>query len=117
MADKAITYLRYQHALAPAKPWFLYYATGTAHAPHHAPKEWIAKYKGKFDMGWDKMREITLARQIKLGILPPYTKLTKRPADIPAWDSLSADQKHLYAHMMEVYAAALVVRGLSRPAA
>jgi arylsulfatase A-like enzyme len=107
LADKAIAWLRMQHALAPNKPWFLYYATGTAHAPHHAPKEWIAKYKGQFDQGWDKVREETLARQIKLGIVPANTQLTKRPEQIPAWDSLSADQKRLYAHMMEVYAGAL----------
>jgi arylsulfatase len=96
-----------QHALAPAKPWLMYYATGTAHAPHHAPKEWIAKYKGKFDQGWDKVREETLARQKKLGIVPANTQLTKRPDGIPAWDTQSAEQKRLFAHMMEVYAAAL----------
>jgi len=83
------------------------YATGTAHAPHHAPKDWIAKYKGQFDQGWDKVREETLARQIKLGIVPANTQLTRRPDQIPAWDSLSLDQKRLYAHMMEVYAGAL----------
>jgi arylsulfatase A-like enzyme len=77
---------RMQHALAPSKPWLLYYATGTAHAPHHAPKDWIAKYKGQFDQGWDKLREETFARQI--GVLPPDTKLTARPEQIPAWDSL-----------------------------
>jgi arylsulfatase len=107
LADRAIDWMRMQHALAPNKPWLLYYATGTAHAPHHAPKEWIEKYKGQFDQGWDKVREETLARQIKLGIVPPNTQLTKRPEQIPAWDSLSADQKRLYAHMMEVYAGAL----------
>jgi arylsulfatase len=107
LADKAITWMRMQHALAPNKPWLLYYATGTAHAPHHAPKDWIAKYKGQFDQGWDKVREETLARQIKLGIVPPNTQLTTRPEQIPAWDSLSADQKRLYARMMEVYAGAL----------
>lgn len=107
LADKAIGWMNMQHALAPNKPWFLYYATGTAHAPHHAPKEWIAKYKGHFDQGWDKVREETLARQIKLGIVPAGTQLTKRPNEIPAWDSLSPDQKRLYAHMMEVYAGAL----------
>jgi arylsulfatase len=107
LADKAIDWMRMQHALAPNKPWLLYYATGTAHAPHHAPKEWIAKYKGQFDQGWDKVREETLARQIKLGVVPPNTQLTKRPEQIPAWDSLSDDQKRLYAHMMEVYAGAL----------
>ena len=107
MADKAIAWMRTQHALAPNKPWLLYYATGTAHAPHHAPKEWIDKYKGQFDQGWDKVREETLARQIKLGIVPPNTKLTRRPDQIPAWDSLSPDQKRVYARMMEVYAGAL----------
>lgn len=107
MADKAIAWMQMQHSLAPNKPWLLYYATGSAHAPHHAPKDWIAKYKGKFDQGWDKVREETLARQIKLGVVPSNTQLTKRPEQIPAWDSLSADQKRLYSHMMEVYAANL----------
>ena len=107
LADQAIKTMRMQHALAPHKPWFLYYATGTAHAPHHAPKEWIAKYKGQFDKGWDQVRKETLARQIKLGVVPKGTDLTRRPEQIPAWDSLSADQKRLYARMMEVYAGAL----------
>jgi arylsulfatase len=107
LADKAIAWMQMQHALAPNKPWLLYYATGTAHAPHHAPKDWIAKYNGQFDQGWDKLREETLARQIELGVVPPDTKLTPRPKEIPAWDSLSADQKRLYSRMMEVYAAAL----------
>ena len=107
LADKAIAWMRLQHSLAPNKPWLLYYATGTAHAPHHAPKDWIAKYKGQFDQGWDKLREETLARQIKLGVVPPNAKLTARPEQIPAWDSLSADQKRLYARMMEIYAGAL----------
>ncbi|MBV9776119.1 MAG: arylsulfatase [Acetobacteraceae bacterium] len=107
LADKAIAWMRMQHALAPNKPWLLHYATGTAHAPHHAPKDWIAKYKGQFDQGWDKVREETLARQIKLGVVPPGTQLTKRPEEIPAWDSLTADQKRLFARMMEVYAGAL----------
>jgi arylsulfatase len=107
LADKAIAWMRMQHALAPSKPWFLYYCTGTAHAPHHAPKDWIAKYKGQFDQGWDKVREETLARQKKLGVVPENAQLTKRPEQIPAWDSLSADQKRLYARMMEVYAGAL----------
>src|SRR5215510_4822174 len=107
MTDKAIGWMRMQHSLAPNKPWLLYFATGSAHAPHHAPKEWIEKYKGQFDQGWDKVREETLARQMMLGIVPANTHLTKRPDQIPAWDSLSADQKRLYAHMMEVYAGAL----------
>ncbi len=107
LADKAIEWLQLQHALAPDKPWLLYYATGTAHAPHHAPKEWIDKYKGQFDQGWDKVREETLARQIKEGVVPAGTQLTKRPEQIPAWDTLSPDQKRLYSRMMEVYAGAL----------
>ena len=107
MADHAIARIRMLHAVAPDRPWVTYYAPGTAHAPHHAPKEWIAKFKGQFDMGWDKMREATIARQKALGIVPPNTQLTPRPKEIPAWDSLSADQKKVYAHMMEVYAAAL----------
>ena len=107
LADQAINYIRMQHALAPTKPWLVYYATGTAHAPHHAPKEWIAKYKGQFDQGWDKLREETFARQIKTGVIPPGTKLTKRPEQIPAWDLLEPDRKRLYARQMEVYAGAL----------
>lgn len=107
LADKAIGWLRMQHALAPNKPWLLYYCPGTAHAPHHAPKDWIARYKGQFDQGWDKVREETLARQIKLGVVPPNTQLTKRPEQIPAWTTLSVDQKRVFARMMEVYAGAL----------
>ena len=107
MADKAIAWMRMQNALAPTKPWLLYYATGTAHAPHHAPKDWIERYKGKFDQGWDRLREETFARQKRLGVVPQDTQLTPRPQQIPAWDSLSADQKRVYARMMEVYAGAL----------
>ncbi len=107
MADKAIAWIRMQHAVAPAKPFFVYYAPGSAHAPHHAPKEWIAKFKGQFDQGWDKVREETFARQKRMGVIPASAKLTPRPKEIPAWDSLSADQKRLYARMMEVYTAAL----------
>ena len=76
-------------SLAPGKPFFVYYAPGAGHAPHQAPKEWIAKFKGQFDQGWDKVREETLERQKKLGIVPADTKLTPRPKEIPAWDSLS----------------------------
>jgi arylsulfatase len=107
MADKAIAWIRMQHSVAPQKPFFLYYATGTAHAPHHAPKDWIAKFKGQFDQGWDNVREETIARQKKLGVVPANALLTPRPKEIPAWDSLNADQKKVYARMMEVYAAAL----------
>src|SRR6202162_3117249 len=107
MADKAIERIRLLHSLAPDKPWVTYFAPGTAHAPHHAPKDWIAKFKGQFDQGWDKVREETLARQKRLGIVPQDTQLTERSAGIPAWDSLDADHKKVAAHMMEVYAAAL----------
>ncbi|MFL5399666.1 MAG: sulfatase-like hydrolase/transferase, partial [Myxococcales bacterium] len=107
MADHAIARIRLLHAVAPQKPWVTYYAPGTAHAPHHAPKESIAKFKGKFDMGWDKMREITFEKQKHLGIVPPNAKLTPRPAQIPAWDSFDADHKKVFARMMEIYAAAL----------
>jgi arylsulfatase A-like enzyme len=82
-------------------------APGTAHAPHHAPKDWIAKFKGQFDQGWDKAREETLARQKAQGVVPQDTQLTERSEGIPAWDSLDADHKRVAAHMMEVYAAAL----------
>jgi len=102
MADKAIARIRLLHAMAPDKPWLQYYD-----APHHAPKEWIAKFKGQFDQGWDKLREETFARQKQLGIIPANTELTPRPKEIPAWDSLDADHKKVYAHMMEVFAAAL----------
>ena len=107
MADRAIHWIRMQHATAPNKPFLAYYAPGTAHAPHHAPKEWIVKFKGKFDQGWDKVREETFARQKAAGLVPANAQLTERSAGIPAWDSLNADQKKVYAHMMEVYAAAL----------
>jgi len=107
MADQCISRIRMLHSVAPQKPWLAYYAPGTAHAPHHAPKEWIAKFKGQFDQGWDKAREQTLARQKKLGVVPADTKLTQRSPGIPAWDSLNADHKKVAARMMEVYAAAL----------
>jgi arylsulfatase A-like enzyme len=107
MADHAIARIQMLHAVAPDKPWLTYFAPGTAHAPHHAPKEVIAKFKGQFDQGWDKVREQTIARQKAMGIIPEDTKLTERSAGIPAWDSLDTDHQKVYAHMMEVYAAAL----------
>jgi arylsulfatase A-like enzyme len=105
MTNQAISWVRYQQALSPDKPFFMYYAPGATHAPHHVSKEWIEKYKGKFDQGWDKLREETLARQIKLGIVPPGTKLAPKPADIKDWATLSADEKKLFTRQMEVYAA------------
>jgi arylsulfatase len=104
MTDQAINWMSYQKSLTPEKPFFMYFAPGATHAPHHVPKEWIAKYKGKFDGGWDKMREETLARQIKLGVVPAGTKLAKKPEAIKDWDKLSDDEKKLFAHQMEIYA-------------
>jgi arylsulfatase len=104
MSDQAIRWIREQHALAPEKPWFAYYAPGACHAPHHAPKEWIEKFRGKFDQGWDKVREETLARQIKLGVVPQGTELVAMHKDVTPWAKLSDDQKKVYARMMEVYA-------------
>jgi len=107
LADHAISWIRKQHAISPDKPFLAYYMPGTAHSPHHAPKEWIDRYKGRFDKGWDKVREETFRRQKELGIIPANARLTPRPREIPAWDSLSGEQKKLCARMMEVYAAAL----------
>jgi arylsulfatase A-like enzyme len=104
MTNQAISWVRYQQALAPDKPFFMYYAPGATHAPHHVPKVWAEKYKGKFDQGWDKMREMTLERQIKMGIVPPGTKLAPKPADIKDWDKLTPDEKKLFTRQMEVYA-------------
>jgi len=104
MTNQAISWVRYQKALSPDKPFFMYYAPGATHAPHHVAPEWIEKYKGKFDQGWDKMREITLERQKKLGIVPESTKLGPKPADIKDWETLSADEKKLFTRQMEVYA-------------
>jgi arylsulfatase len=104
MTDQAISWVRFEHALKPDKPFFMYFATGATHAPHHAPKEYIDKYKGKFDQGWDKVREETLERQKKLGLVPQNAKLAPKPKDIKDWDKLSADEKKMFAHQMEVYA-------------
>ena len=89
MTDKAIAWMQFQKALTPDKPFFIYFAPGATHAPHHVPKEWIAKYKGKFDQGWDALREETLARQIKLGVVPAGTKLAPKPEAIKDWNALS----------------------------
>jgi arylsulfatase len=104
IADKSIAWVRQAKAISPDRPYFLYVATGATHAPHHAPREWIDKFKGKFDGGWDKYREETLARQKRLGVVPKDTELTTRSKGLPAWDALNADQKRLYARMMEVFA-------------
>ncbi|MBL8849708.1 MAG: arylsulfatase, partial [Planctomycetaceae bacterium] len=105
LVDKSISWLQRTRSIAPDKPYFLYMSTGATHAPHHVSPEYIARYKGKFDAGWDKYREETFARQKQLGVVPQDSELTKRPEELPAWDSLSADQKKLFARMMEVFAA------------
>jgi arylsulfatase A-like enzyme len=104
MTTKAIEWMRFHQALTPDRPFFTYFATGATHAPHHAPKDFIAKYQGKFDGGWDKMREETLKRQIELGVVPAGTKLPPMHNDVKAWSTLSADEKKLFARQMEVFA-------------
>jgi arylsulfatase A-like enzyme len=104
LADKAIQWVRRQKSLVPDKPFFMYFAPGATHAPHHVPKEWSDKYRGKFDQGWDKLREETFARQKKLGVIPPDCELTKRHPVIPAWDDISPEMKPILARQMEIYA-------------
>ncbi len=105
ITDEAIAWTRNIRAADRDKPWFVYFSTGAAHAPHHAPKEWRDKYVGKFDHGWDKQRELTHAKQLADGIIPKGTKLTPRPKEIPAWDDQPADAKKVYCRLMENYAA------------
>ncbi|MFT3882914.1 MAG: arylsulfatase [Gemmatales bacterium] len=105
MTDEAIAWTRNVRAADPDKPWFNYFSTSGVHAPHHPPKEWLEKYKGKFDYGWDKQRELTHAKQLEMGIIPPGTKLTPRHKSIPAWDDQSADAKKVFCRLMENYAA------------
>jgi len=107
LADDMIDWVHNQKAQAPNKPFLIYFSPGSTHAPHQAPPEYIARFKGKFDQGWDKMREETWKRQLKMGIIPKGTKLTPRPAEIPAWDSLTPGEKAFAARTMEVAAAQL----------
>jgi len=107
LADKAIGYIHQQKSIAPDQPFFIYFAPGATHAPHHVPKDWIAKYKGKFDQGWDALREQTFARQKQLGVIPQACELTKRPDEIPAWDTMDARLRPVLAREMEIYAAYL----------
>ncbi len=104
MTEKAMEWVKTQKSLTPDKPFFVYFAPGATHAPHHVPKKWIEKYKGKFDEGWDKLREQTLERQKKLGIVPENTQLAPKPKDIKDWNTLSNDEKRLFSHQMEVFA-------------
>jgi arylsulfatase len=104
MTDKAINWIGQQKALIPDKPFFVYFAPGAVHAPHHVPKEWADRYKGKFDQGWDKLREEIFARQKKLGVIPQNCQLTQRHKEIPAWDEMPAALKPVLIRQMEVYA-------------
>ncbi len=105
MTEKAIQWMQSVKSLTPSKPFFMYFAPGATHAPHHVPADWIAKYKGKFDAGWDKLREQTLANQKKLGVVPENAVLAPKPSAIKDWDSLTPDEKKLFARQMEVFAA------------
>ena len=104
LADHAIRWVSQQKALVPDKPFFMYFAPGATHAPHHVPATWSDKYKGKFNAGWDKLREETFARQKKLGVVPEDAQLTRRHDEIPAWDAMPADLKPVLARQMEIYA-------------
>ncbi len=104
MTDRAISWVRQQKALMPDKPFFVYFAPGAAHAPHHVPKEWADKYRGAFDQGWDAVREETFARQKELGVIPPEAELTERHDEIPAWDDMPEELKPVLARQMEIYA-------------
>jgi arylsulfatase len=104
MTDKTIKWIAQEKALAPDKPFLIYFAPGATHAPHHVAKEWADKYKGKFDQGWDKLREETFARQKQLGVVPADCQLTARPKEVPAWDSMPESFKPVLRREMEVYA-------------
>ena len=104
LTDEAIDWIHNVRAASRDKPWFCYFSTGAVHAPHHVPKEWQGKYKGKFDHGWDKEREIIHKRQVEMGVIPKTAKLTSRPAGIPSWESRSDDEKKVYLRLMENYA-------------
>ena len=104
LADKAILFLKDLRATAPEKPFFLWFTPGACHAPHQAPREYIDRYRGQFDIGWDRWRDAVFARQLESGLLPPETQLSERPSWVPPWDSLTAEEQRLAARMMEVFA-------------
>src|SRR6201747_1003875 len=104
MADEATSYMKDLNAAAPEKPFFLYYVPGGSHSPHQPKAEWVEKFKGKFDAGWNAMREQIFANQKRLGVIPDNAKLTEWPDSLPKWETLSADQKKLFARQAEVYA-------------
>jgi arylsulfatase A-like enzyme len=105
LADRAIDYLRTQHSLVPDKPFFIYFAPGACHSPHHVPQEWIRRYEGAFAHGWDRQREITFARQKELGAIPPDAELTARPEGLPAWEEMAPELRPVLERGMETYAA------------
>lgn len=107
LVDRAINWLHNQQASAPGKPFFMYYAPGTAHAPLQAPEDWIARFRGKFDQGWDRARDEILQRQLRDGVVPPGTRLAERQPEIPPWEGLSEAERKVYARYMEVFAAML----------
>jgi arylsulfatase len=107
MTDRAINWMRYSKSVSPQKPFLMKFAPGAAHAPHHAPPEWREKFKGHFKHGWDKVRDETWQRQLKMGIIPPGTENTPRPDWVPAWDSLTDDERTLFAALFENFAAFL----------
>ncbi len=104
MTNQAINWVKAQQSMTPDKPFFVYFATGAVHAPHHVPRAWADKYKGKFDKGWDQTREETTERQKKIGVIPADTKLAPRPDDIKAWDALPAEHRKLFSRQAEVFA-------------
>ncbi|MEL6117615.1 arylsulfatase [Photobacterium sp. SP02] len=104
MTDQAINWMKAQQSMTPDKPFFMYFATGATHAPHHVPKEWIEKFHGQFDEGWDLIRQTSYERQKKAGIIPGNTQLPPRPDDIKAWDQLSEDEKKLFRRQAETFA-------------
>lgn len=104
MTDQAVKWVKAQQSMTPDRPFFMYFATGAVHAPHHVPKEWADKYKGKFDKGWDEVRANTIARQKKMGVIPADTKLGPKPEEIKDWDTLSADEHRLFSRQAEVFA-------------
>jgi len=104
MTNQAVNWVKAQQSLTPDKPFFIYFATGAVHAPHHVPRKWADKYKGKFDDGWDKIRQQTFEHQKAMGLIPKNTKLPPKPKDIKDWDTLSADEKKLFSRQAEVFA-------------
>lgn len=105
MTDQAVAWIKYQKALTPDRPFFVYFAPGATHAPHHVPQHWIERWEGKFEQGWDALRDEILARQLEKGIVPEGTPLAPKPSAIPEWDNLSDDERKLFAHQVEVFAA------------